>query len=102
MKEKRINAIKVWSKPKSVWNIQVFIEFVNFYQYFIQGFSKIAALFTSMLKASSQLAGVLPATSIDNSKVVGSSCRNDRKLAKSAFTKLMRRVEKPSFLTLND
>ena len=33
--------------------MQVFISFANFYQQFIQGFSRIAALLTSMLKATS-------------------------------------------------
>ena len=52
-----------------------------------------------MLKMSPKLAGVLPATGVDNSKVVGSSVRNERKLAKSDFTKPVCRVEEPSFLT---
>ena len=38
-------------------------------------------------------------TSIDNSKVIGSSSRNDGKSAKSNFTKPVRRTEEPSFLT---
>ena len=36
-------------------DIQVFISFPNFYQYFIQGFSKIAASLTSMLKTTRSL-----------------------------------------------
>lgn len=36
-------------------DIQVFLRFANFYQYFIQGFSKIIALFISMLKITKQL-----------------------------------------------
>ena len=54
-----------------------------------------------MLKTSSQPAGTLLATGIDNSKVVGNSRENDKKLAKSDFTKPMRRAEKSSFLTPN-
>ena len=54
-----------------------------------------------MLKTTSQLAGTLPATGVKNSKVVGCNGRNDRKSAKSDFTKPMHRVEKPSFLTPN-
>lgn len=34
-------------------NIQVFLRFANFYQRFIQGFSKIVALLTSILKITS-------------------------------------------------
>ena len=52
-----------------------------------------------MLKMSPQPAGALPATAFDNSKVVGSSGRNEGKLAKSDFTKPVRRAEEPSFLT---
>ena len=52
-----------------------------------------------MLKTSPQLAGALPITGVDNSKVVDSSGKNDKKLAKSDFMKPVRRMEKPSFLT---
>ena len=79
----------------------MFIGFANFYRHFIQGFSKIAASFTSMLKTSLQLAGTLPATGVDDSKVVGSSGGNKGKSAKSDFIKPVHRAEKPSFLTLN-
>ena len=46
-----------------------------------------------MLKTSPKLAGTLPATSVDDSKVVGSSDGNNEKLAKSDFTKPVRRAE---------
>ena len=52
-----------------------------------------------MLKTSTQLASALLATSVDNSKVVGSSARNDKKSAKSNFTKLVCRVEEFDFLS---
>ena len=54
-----------------------------------------------MLKMNSELADALPATAIDNSKVIGSSGGNEGKLAKSDFTKSVRRAEEPSFLTPN-
>ena len=50
MKVERIEVVKNWPKPKSVCNIQVFLGFVNFYWQFIKGFSKIATLFTLILK----------------------------------------------------
>ena len=50
MKAKKIKVVKNWPKPKSVQDIQIFLRFANFYQQFIQSFSRIAALFTSMLK----------------------------------------------------
>ena len=79
----------------------MFIGFANFYQCFVQSFSKIVALLTSILKMSPQPAGTLPATAVDDIKVVGSSGGNKGKLAKSDFTKPMRGVEEPSFLTLD-
>ena len=42
--------MKDWFNPKLVYNIQVFLSFTNFYWQFIQGFSKIAASLTSILK----------------------------------------------------
>ena len=54
-----------------------------------------------MLKMSSQPTGTLPATGVDNSKVVSSSGGNDKKLAKSDFTKPVRGMKEPSFLTLD-
>ena len=53
MEDERIKTVKSWPEPKSVQDIQVFIGFANFYRRFIQGFSKIAAPLTSMLKTSS-------------------------------------------------
>ena len=53
MENKRIEAIKQWPEPQLVRDIQVFLGFTNFYRQFIQGFSRIAASLTSMLKTSS-------------------------------------------------
>lgn len=50
IEEKKIQAVKVWPKPKSIIDIQILLGFANFYQCFIQGYSKIATLFTSILK----------------------------------------------------
>ena len=87
MEEERIDAVKAWPEPKLIRDIQVFIGFANFYRRFIQGFSKIAAPLTSMLKTSPQPAAALPATAVDNSEVIESSGRNEEKSAKSDFTK---------------
>ena len=53
MEDKRIETVKRWPEPQSVRDIQVFLGFANFYRRFIQGFSRIAAPLTSMLKTSS-------------------------------------------------
>ena len=55
MENERIEAVKQWLEPQSVRDIQVFLEFANFYQRFIQGFSRIAAPLTSMLKTSGSI-----------------------------------------------
>ena len=54
-----------------------------------------------MLKTNSQPAGAPPDTSVDDSKVVCNSGRNNRKSAKSDFIKPVRRAEESSFLTLD-
>ena len=54
-----------------------------------------------MLKTSLQLTGALPATAVDDCKIIRSSGRNEGKLAKSDFTKPVRRAEEPSFLIPN-
>ena len=52
MVDEKIKAVKQWPEPKSVWDIQVFLRFANFYWQFIQGFSRIAASLPSILKTS--------------------------------------------------
>ena len=52
-----------------------------------------------MLKTSHQPIGALLATSVNDSKVVSSSSKNDRKLAKSDFTNPVHGAEESSFLT---
>ena len=52
-----------------------------------------------MLKTSPQPAAALLATAIADSEVIRSSGRNEEESPKSDFTKHMRRVEEPSFLT---
>ena len=52
MEAKQIEVVKKWPEPKSVQDIQVFLSFANFYQQFIQGFSRIAAPLTSILKTA--------------------------------------------------
>ena len=51
MEEERIEVVKAWSKLKLIRHIQ-FLRFANFYQCFIQEFSRIVVLLTSMLKTT--------------------------------------------------
>ncbi len=53
MEEEPIKAVRDWPEPQSIHDIQVFLGFANFYRRFIQGFSRLAAPLTSMLKTTS-------------------------------------------------
>ena len=55
MEVEQIEVVREWPEPKSVWDIQVFLGFANFYQQFIQSFSKIVVPLTSMLKTTVSL-----------------------------------------------
>ena len=79
MEAKKIEVVKDWPEPKSVRNIQVFLGFANFYWQFIQGFSRIAAPLTSMLKTT----GLpdKPAPSRNNGSRLASSKNDDNRLA---------------------
>ena len=79
IEDKKIEAVKSWPEPKSVQDIQVFIGFANFYWRFIQGFSKIAAPLTSMLKTS-LVASTQPQRPmvVDDEAVVGGGRSNEK------------------------
>ena len=53
IESEQIEVVKNWLKLKSMTDIQVFLGFTNFYQRFIQNFSKIAKQLTSILRTSS-------------------------------------------------
>ena len=69
MEKERINAVKKWSEPQSVRDIQVFISFANFYRRFIKGFSRIAAPLTAMLKTTGS--SITSASRVDDDEIVG-------------------------------
>ena len=110
MEDKQIEAVKNWPEPTSVRDIQVFIDFANFYRRFIRGFSRIAALLTSLLKTTrsfNELA--LKAFRADDNEVVGgggskadetvmNSFKN-KKSRKSTRVPNIGATEKPNFLT---
>ena len=67
IEEERIEAVSASSEPKSIKDIQEFLEFANFYQRLIQGFSKIAAPLTSMLKTTPTASAGASPRAIDDS-----------------------------------
>lgn len=50
--KRRVAIIQEWPKPKGYHNVQVFLEFVNFYRRFIHHYSQIAGPLTGLLKGS--------------------------------------------------
>ena len=42
MEQEKIKAVKEWKTPTKVKDVESFLEFANFYQYFIQNFSHTA------------------------------------------------------------
>ena len=85
----------------------MFINFANFYQYFISGFSKIAALLISPLKTT-RLSdkSVLKAFKIDNTKVVDGDSGRANETVMNSFRTLIHMpnigaIEKSTFLTLD-
>ena len=52
MNSQRVEIIENWSILKSFYEVQIFLEFANFYQQFIEAYSWIASSFISLLKES--------------------------------------------------
>lgn len=50
MDQKKLEAVKNWSTPKTVKDVQAFLGFANFYRRFIFGFSKIASPLTRLTR----------------------------------------------------
>ena len=89
MEDERIEAVKNWPKSKLVWNIQVFISFIDFYWQFIQSFNRIMAPLTWILKTnrSSDL------TQRDDDNQVDRGSSNDRSLSKSMLKNAKSRIQ---------
>ena len=92
-------------------DIQVFIGFANFYQCFIQGFSKIAVSLTSLFKTTESSEKLAPkAFKADNNEIIGVASRANKtvvNLSKNEKSKNWTHIlnigaiGEPNFLTLN-
>ena len=51
---KNVEAIKTWPKPKRLLEVQEFIGFLNFYRWFIEGFSKIVRPLHNLMKKGAE------------------------------------------------
>ena len=45
----KVKAVKSWPKPKTVQDVQAFLELTNFYQQFIKGFAGITRSLTDSM-----------------------------------------------------
>ena len=103
MEEKRINAVKKLLESESVQNIQIFIDFANFYRYFIKGFSRIAASLHAILKPTGS--SVASTSRVDDNEVFGGRVAISRSDASRKLTKSKNQIERgnnleePKFLT---
>ena len=88
----------------------MFISFANFYWRFIQGFSRIAALLTLLLKATGSSDLAPKVFRADDNEVVGVDGRANRTVVNLSKNKKSRNLtrmpnieamEKPNFLTSN-
>ena len=88
IKDEKIEAMRNWPEPKSVRDIQVFLGFANFYQRFIQGFSKIAGPLTSMLRTtrSAENSPSLMAEDAEVDSIGGGGDREDETVERSPLT----------------
>ena len=50
MSDMKVKTIQEWSEPKKIKNIQSFLEFTNFYKYFIFNYSDIVTLLTHLTR----------------------------------------------------
>ncbi len=42
MEQAKVDRVKEWIQPRSIWEVQKFLGFTRYYHYFIQGYSQIA------------------------------------------------------------
>lgn len=54
MDPKKIDAIQQWKAPRSVKDVQAFLEFANFYRRFIACYSKVAVALTELTKTENK------------------------------------------------
>ena len=86
IKDEKIEAVRNWSELKSIQDIQVFIGFANFYQQFIQEFSRILVPLISILKMTELSDSAPKKLWANDNKVVGGGC-DDKNLPKSQKSK---------------
>ena len=50
MASDKIKTVQEWPEPKKIKNVQAFLEFTNFYSYFIYNYLDVAALLIQLIQ----------------------------------------------------
>ncbi len=50
MEQAKVNRVKEWIQPQNIQEVQKFLRFTGYYQYFIQGYSQIARPLLDLMK----------------------------------------------------
>ena len=90
MEDERMEPVKNWPEPKSIYDIQVFLGFANFYGHFIYGFNKISRSLTSKLRTTNFIGlSIISQLLIDagNKDEVGKSGGNKTNLSNPSISK---------------
>ena len=104
VEEEQIEALKIWPELKSMRDIQVLLDFANFYRRFIPSFSKIAGPFSLMLrtnsatKSSKNLPLSIDVAKIDKVGVDGGCNCKDKTVTRSLSKNLNKATD---YLSLN-
>lgn len=97
IEDERIKLVKNWPESNSVQDIQVFINFANFYSQFVPSFNKIAALLTLMFITTRISDSAPKKLEADDNKVIESGDKvDDRNLSKSKKSKMQNPEFKPA------
>ncbi len=54
MEEAKVERVKTWRPPRNVTEVQRFLGFTGYYQYFIKGYSQIARPLLDLMKKSTE------------------------------------------------
>lgn len=102
IEEEKIEVVKTQSKPKLGKNNQLFIDFVNFYQWFIKKFNKIALLLVLILKTTFvKVIDLIDKRSGNTNSSSSVTDINAKNLSKIKINKKSTKFIKPDFAKVN-
>ncbi len=107
IEEEMIEAIRDWPEPQSVRDIQVFLDFANFYRRFIQNFSRIAVPLTLILQTIDHKALSTQATENEKNQDVpaggsaGGGVSGSESIKNLSIAAKLAKSKKPNFTKAN-